>query len=386
MVDDSDHDDFTFVDIFAGIGGFHLAFERIGGRCVDAVEYDRFAVKTYNENHTVDGGPIEVRDINEIEPSSIKDHDVLFAGSPCQPFSLAGVSKKNSLGRGHGFDDEHQGNLFEALSKVIDAKRPAVFVLENVKHLRAHDRGRTFATIESILDKLDYSIDYQVVDARQWVPQMRKRILIVGFDKRLRIDRSFSFDHLYGKGVPDTPPTLDAVLHKRGRPEPEWDPYAPNGFVKRRYNLSEHLWTYLQEYKEKHERRGNGFGFGLVGRNDVARTLSARYHKDGAEILVKRSVGQTPRRLTPRECARLMGYPDGFRITVSDTQAYRQFGNSIVVPMMTSLAWALRPDIIRFAAARVPKRDPAILVVDDREPKSSTAILPVSPQAVRTNR
>jgi len=346
---------FTFVDLFAGIGGFHLAFESIDGTCVDAVEHDKFAVKTYNANHTVAGGPIGRRDINDITPGSIADHDVLLAGFPCQPFSLAGVSKKNSLGRKHGFEDEKQGNLFDRLHDIIDAKRPPVFVLENVRNLRSHDGGNTYTVIRRRLEKLEYEVHDEVVDARAWVPQMRKRILFVGFDRKLNLAPQFSFVG-FRERVPNEKdwPTLDSVLHSPHRVEPTGDHYTRGrrSTVDRKYVLSDHLWQYLQRYKEKHEMLGNGFGYGLVGRRDVARTLSARYHKDGAEILVRRGGGQPPRRLTPRECARLMGFPDDFAIPVSDTQAYRQFGNSIVVPMMTALATELRPDIIRFKRAK----------------------------------
>ena len=341
---------FTFVDLFAGIGGFHLAFDSIGGLCVDAVERDRFAVETYNANHSVSGGPITPRDITKIDPDSIADHDVLLAGFPCQPFSLAGVSKKNALGRSHGFADETQGTLFFDLKRIISAKRPSIFVLENVRNLESHDRGKTFKIIKDKLSELDYRVDYEVIDSRPWVPQMRKRILIVGFDERVDLDPTFSFDHFFSRFVPDSSPRLGAILHRHDRSEKSELPYTHGvrARVDDRYVLSEHLWQYLQDYKAKHESLGNGFGYGLVGRRDIARTLSARYHKDGAEILVRRGGGVTPRRLTPRECARLMGFPDSFEIPVSDTQAYRQFGNSVVVPMMTSLAEALKRDILRF--------------------------------------
>lgn len=290
------------------------------------------------------------RDITELDPNSIADHDVLLAGFPCQPFSLAGVSKKNSLGRGHGFADETQGTLFFDLKEIIAAKRPSVFVLENVRNLESHDGGNTFKVIRSKLEELEYEISSMVVDSRPWVPQMRKRILIVGFDANLGIEPRFSFERFLAEHVPEGSPTLDLVLHRHDRDEPAEPPYTHGirARVDDRYVLSEHLWRYLRDYKEKHRRRGNGFGFGIVGRGDVARTLSARYHKDGAEILVRRGGGATPRRLTPRECARLMGFPDTFVVPVSDTQAYRQFGNSVVVPMMSALAEALRPDIQRF--------------------------------------
>lgn len=346
---------FTFVDLFAGIGGFHLAFESIGGECVDAVEYDRFAVQTYTANHTVIGRPIRNQDINDIAPGSIADHDVLLAGFPCQPFSLAGVSKKNSLGRKHGFEDETQGNLFGRLHAIIKKKRPPVFVLENVRNLKSHNGGNTYDRIRNDLEGLGYDLHDRVIDARAWVPQMRKRILFVGFDKKLNVTPQFSFDDFENNSPEEhTWPTLDSVLHTSSRVEPAGDRYTKGkrATVDPKYVLSDHLWNYLQRYKEKHEMLGNGFGYGLVGRRDVARTLSARYHKDGAEILVRRGGGRPPRRLTPRECARLMGFPDSFVIPVSDTQAYRQFGNSIVVPMLTTLARSLHLDVIRFKRAK----------------------------------
>lgn len=306
---------FRFVDLFAGIGGLRLGLEAAGGKCVYSVEIDRFARMTYEANF----GSCEGQDIREV--SDLPDHEVLGAGFPCQPFSIAGVSKKLSLGREHGFADKKQGNLFFEIARLIKAKGPAVVFLENVKNLLSHDRGRTFSVISSLLDELGYEVSYRVVDARNWVPQHRERTFIIGFNREIYGGQRFVFPE-----DPINSPTLRSVLDCC---------YEP------RYQLSNHLWTYLQAYADKHRAAGNGFGFGLVGPDDVSRTLSARYHKDGSEILVETTPGQPPRRLTPRECARLMGFPDRYKIVVSDTQAYRQFGNAVVVPVIAHLAQSL---------------------------------------------
>lgn len=328
---------FTFVDLFAGIGGTRLGFESAGGRCVFTAEWDRFARQTYEANFPPDCRHVFATDITQVEATSVPDHDVLLAGFPCQPFSLAGVSKKNSLGRAHGFLDETQGTLFFDIARILEAKRPRAFMLENVKNLVGHDRGRTFSVIRRTLeDELGYVVAHRVIDARSWVPQHRERILIVGFDPAA-VGRSmpFDFDRVL---IPEHGPTLASILH-------ETTPGEGHEVIDAKYTLSDHLWRYLRDYAEKHRERGNGFGFGLVDSSSVARTLSARYHKDGSEILVDRGRGRNPRRLTPRECARLMGFssenlPDGrdWVIPVSDTQAYRQFGNSIVVPMVRAVA------------------------------------------------
>lgn len=302
---------FKFIDLFCGIGGFRLAFERAGGECVFSSDWDKYARQTYAANF----GEEPYGDIHSIAVADIPRHDILCAGFPCQPFSIAGVSKKNSLGRKHGFDDERQGNLFFSISDIIDYHQPSAFVLENVKNLCRHDKGRTFQIIYDTLTKaLGYKVYYKVIDARFVVPQHRERIFIVGF----KPERAFSFPEF-----PSTGPSLSSVLEKS---------------VLEKYTLSDHLWTYLQNYAEKHRAAGNGFGFGLFTGSDTARTLSARYHKDGSEILISQGRGKNPRRLTPRECARLMGYPDTYKIVVSDTQAYRQFGNSVVVPVVERIA------------------------------------------------
>lgn len=332
---------FRFVDLFAGIGGLRRAFEPIGGQCVLTCEWNRFAVETYRANFRCDH-PMH-GDIRSLDTDAIPAFDVLLAGFPCQPFSIAGVSKKNALGRPHGFDCKTQGTLFFEVERILRARRPAAFLLENVKNLTSHDRGRTFAVIRQVLEQeLGYHVSYRVLDARYYVPQHRERIFIVGF----RDPTKFSM-HLVD--IPDATPTLGTILHPEDGSEAEEAPYTegPTARVASRYVLTPNLWSYLQAYAAKHQAMGNGFGFGLVGRNDVARTLSARYYKDGSEILVRRRGPGAPRRLTPRECARLMGFdsPVGrdFKIVVSDTQAYRQFGNSVAVPVARAVAHAMRP-------------------------------------------
>ena len=331
---------FTFIDLFAGIGGLRLGFEAIGGKCVFTSEWDKYSQKTYLANFPDDEHEI-AGDIRAVKLDDIPRHDVLLAGFPCQPFSIAGVSKKNALNRPHGFACETQGTLFFDVERIIEHHRPRAFLLENVKNLVNHDRGRTFQVIRQTLeDKLKYRISTKIIDAKSWVPQHRERIFIVGF----RDDTDFTFDDM---PIPDpmAGPKLGSILHPEdGSEEPEGHfTTGQLAAVADRYTLTDHLWGYLREYAEKHREKGNGFGFGLFGPDDVARTLSARYFKDGSEILIRRRSGP-PRRLTPRECARLMGFDQGrgssFRIPpgVSDTQAYRQFGNSVVVPAVIAVA------------------------------------------------
>lgn len=303
---------FTFIDLFAGIGGIRLGFERAGGRCLFTSEWDAYAQKTYAANF----GDQPRGDIWGVDLEDIPAHDVLLAGFPCQPFSIAGVSKLNALGRANGFDNPEQGNLFFRIVEILASHRPRAFLLENVKNLERHDRGRTFAVIKQALSDLGYFYDYRVIDAAKLVPQHRERIYIVGFRDREDYAR-FSFPNL-----PDRKPMLRDILEKRVPPK---------------YTLTDHLWSYLQEYAERHRAKGNGFGYGLAKLNGVTRTLSARYYKDGSEILIPQR-GKNPRRLTPRECARLMGFPDDFIIPVSDTRAYKQFGNSVAVPVVTEIA------------------------------------------------
>jgi len=333
--------DFTFIDLFAGIGGFRIGFEAAGGQCVFTSEWDRFCQKTYHENFEVDH-PI-AGDITKVPANEIPDHDVLVAGFPCQPFSIAGVSKKKSLGRQHGFMCKAQGTLFFDVARIIKEKQPKAFLLENVKNLRSHDRGRTFEVIMGTLrDELGYDVYACVIDAKHMVPQHRERIFIVGF--RDPVPWDWDVLQLPEKGSR----TMADVLHARGALEPDHDRakgYVNGRGVNPRYVLSDKLWNYLQQYALNHRAKGNGFGFGLVGPEDTARTLSARYYKDGSEILVRRSKGN-PRRLTPRECARLMGYPDSFKIPVSDTQAYKQFGNSVVPLLVMEIARIMKPMIL----------------------------------------
>jgi len=324
---------FRFIDLFAGIGGLRLGFQSIGGHCVFTSEWDKFSRRTYQanfrDNHELGG---DVREFSA-DPSLIPAHDVLLAGFPCQPFSIAGVSKKNALGRPHGFLCDTQGTLFFDTAKIIEHHQPAAFVLENVKNLERHDGGRTFATIMNVLtNELGYHVQHRVIGSQPWVPQKRERIFIVGFKQANAFD-------LGGLRVPETRPTLRSILQHRDE-------------VDEKYTLTPHLWNYLQAYKAKHEAAGNGFGFGLCGPDDVARTLSARYYKDGSEILIAQK-GNRPRRLTPKECARLMGFETMNRSwiipsDVSDTQAYRQFGNAVVVPVVEFIAEGMRSHI--FAA------------------------------------
>lgn len=335
---------FNFIDLFAGIGGIRQAFEGVGGRCVFTSEWDSYAQKTYAENYR-DGHPI-AGDITQVAATDIPDHDVLLAGFPCQPFSIAGVSKKNALGRAHGFHDETQGTLFFDVARIIEAKRPRAFLLENVKNLVSHDKGRTFDVIRRTLTHdLGYHIHYRVIDGAHFTPQHRERILIVGFREPV----AFDFDAL--PLPPKNAHKLGEILHRTDGSEPKL-PWDDNRFfdhthskVQSKYTLTDNLWRYLQNYAEKHRAKGNGFGFGLVGPNDVTRTLSARYYKDGAEILVYQGEGKNPRRLTPRECARLMGFPDTFRIPVSDMRAYSQLSQAAVVPMLESTAKLMIPFI-----------------------------------------
>jgi DNA (cytosine-5)-methyltransferase 1 len=346
---------FTFIDLFAGIGGFRKGFEAVGGGCVFTSEWDRYAQKTYCANfgdHEFHG------DITKIDAADIPDHDILLGGFPCQPFSIAGVSKKNSLGRKHGFDCETQGTLFFDIERILAEKRPKAFVLENVKNLVSHDRGRTFAVIKRTLEeKLGYRISPRIVDARSFIPQHRERIFIVGI--RPDVAGQFAWDDV---DIPDPAkgPKLRTILHpENGSEEPDPRYLDARGRVLGKYVLSDHLWGYLQEYARKHQAKGNGFGFGLVGPDDVARTLSARYFKDGSEILVRRKKGN-PRRLTPRECARLMGFDrpsqEPFKIVVSDTQAYKQFGNAVAVPVVEAVARALVTIIAARPVATVKAR------------------------------
>ncbi len=350
---------FRFIDLFAGIGGLRLGFESIGGRCVFTSEWDQSARTTYSlnfrDNHELGG---DVREYSK-DPDKIPEHDVLLAGFPCQPFSIAGVSKKNSLNRPHGFLCDTQGTLFFDAAQIIASHRPAAFVLENVKNLESHDGGTTFRTIVNVLrNELGYHVQHRVISSEPWVPQKRERIFIVGF----REPSEFDF---YSLRVPEakTGPKLKDIL----QPHDEVDP---------KYTLTPRLWQYLQDYKAKHQAKGNGFGYSLFGPEDVARTLSARYYKDGSEVLIQQP-GDRPRRLTPLECARLMGFDRNdrrWRIEVSDTQAYRQFGNAVVVPVVEFIAKAIEPHI-REAMGRPDQaaREPHFVPTITRPDRSAAA-------------
>jgi DNA (cytosine-5)-methyltransferase 1 len=343
-----------FIDLFCGIGGFRIAFEKAGCECVFSSDWNEQAQITYEANfHERPHG-----DIYSIADNAIPQHNILCGGFPCQPFSIAGVSKKLSLGKKHGFEDKEQGNLFFKLSELIDLHRPDAFVLENVKHLVRHDKGQTFRIIHDTLTKhLKYTVYHRVIDAQTVVPQHRERIFLVGFREK----RSFEFPEFPTEG-----PKLESIL----------DPEVPE-----KYTLSDHLWKYLQDYAAKHKAAGNGFGFGLFNGKDVARTLSARYYKDGSEILISQGPRKNPRRLTPRECSRLMGYPKDFQIPVSDTQAYKQFGNSVVVPVVERIAKAVVQTLQRPADYR-----PELVLAANEKTNAKTAngpILPVSYREIR---
>ncbi|MEN8170875.1 MAG: DNA (cytosine-5-)-methyltransferase [Pseudomonadota bacterium] len=371
---ESDKHDFTFIDLFAGIGGIRKGFEAAGGKCLFTSEWNKYAVRTYKANHYCHPGEHSFNeDIREITLSdqpdvtdkrayknineTIPDHDVLLAGFPCQPFSLAGVSKKNSLGRKHGFECDTQGTLFFDVARIIKAKQPIAFLLENVKNLKSHDKGKTFAVITEALDELGYFVadvdtygpgDPKVIDAQKFVPQHRERIVLVGFRKDLGVHDGFTLKDVK---FPDKIPAFRDILE-------------PAREVDKKYILTEKLWAYLYNYAIKHQKKGNGFGYGLMRKqHTVSRTLSARYHKDGSEILIDRgwsdnkgfddeaNMKKRPRRLTPRECSRLMGF-DGvgeshFKIPVSDTQAYKQFGNSVAVPVFEAVASLMRKRVIK---------------------------------------
>jgi DNA (cytosine-5)-methyltransferase 1 len=333
---------FTFIDLFAGIGGIRSGFEKQDGRCVFTSEWNTYALKTYLENFPHRTGHKLVGDITTVDANDVPDHDVLLAGFPCQPFSIAGVSKKNALGRPHGFECTTQGTLFYDVARIVSAKRPKAFLLENVKNLLSHDKGKTFETILRVLrEELGYDVHYKVIDGQRFVPQHRERILVAGFREHC----GFSWDDLR---LPAQGPKLGTILHPQDGSECVELPYTTGdkARVNSKYTLTPKLWDYLQRYAEKHRAAGNGFGFGLVNGNRVARTLSARYYKDGSEILVAQGKNKPPRRLTPRECARLMGFPNSFRIPVSDTQAYKQFGNSVIVPAVAEVARIMVPRVV----------------------------------------
>ncbi len=306
---------YSFIDLFAGIGGMHIAYASAGARCVYANEWNKYSQQTYYANFGIQPDD----DITKVVAEDIPDHDILVAGFPCQPFSIAGVSKKQSLGRATGFEDKTQGTLFFDVCRILKAKRPKAFMLENVKNLCSHDRGRTFKVILESLAELNYKVFFQILDGKDYVPQHRERIVIIGFDME-RYGENINFE--FALEPSKRQPVMKDIL--------ETD-------VSDKYTLSDKLWVYLQNYAAKHKAAGNGFGYGIAPLDGISRTISARYYKDGSEILIAQE-GKNPRRLTPRECARLQGFPDSFKIPVSDTQAYKQFGNSVVVPLMAEIA------------------------------------------------
>lgn len=366
---------FDFVDLFAGIGGIRKPFDEIGGRCILTCEWDEYAQKTYRANWRSCKDHTFVSDIKSItQPPGLSgtkqashiqktmpDHTVLLAGFPCQPFSIAGVSKKNALNRAHGFDCKDQGQLFFDICRILSVKQPPVAVLENVKNLKSHNNGTTFQVIKEMLTHLpdhqetlfgkninrnaepywianlsDERPDPKIINAQHFIPQHRERIVLVcirrDIAESLGLDRKIDLNEIR---KPDSPLTLKDILDT-------------NKTVDDRYTLTPKLWQYLEDYAVKHKAKGNGFGYGMVYRNQknsVARTLSARYYKDGSEVLVNQDdIGKRPRRLTPQECARLMGFvskSERFNIPVSDTRAYKQFGNSVVVPVFRAVAQLL---------------------------------------------
>jgi DNA (cytosine-5)-methyltransferase 1 len=322
---------FKFIDLFAGIGGIRLAFQNLGGNCVFTSEWDTYSKKTYEANF----GEVPFGDITRISEKEIPDHDILLGGFPCQPFSIAGVSKKNAMGRAHGFLDETQGTLFFDVARIIKHKKPSVFMLENVKNLVSHDKGKTFTIIKETLKELGYTIHFKVLDGQHFVPQHRERIIIVGFNKKV----------FKGKETFEFPKMGETKFAIRDILENDVDP---------KYTLSDKLWNFLQEYAKKHKAKGNGFGFGLTNLDGISRTMSARYYKDGAEILIPQ-VGKNPRRLTPRECARLQGFPDTFVIPVSDNQAYKQFGNSVVTPLMQAVGKNILKELVKINESKKSK-------------------------------
>lgn len=307
---------FTFIDLFAGIGGFRIAMQANYGECVFSSEWDKYAQRTYYANF----GEIPFGDITKSETKKWipEKFDLLCGGFPCQPFSIAGVSKKISLGRLHGFADEKQGNLFFHIADIIETHRPKAFFLENVKNLVSHDKGKTFKVIKETLEALDYSFHYKVLNGKHFVPQNRERTFMVGFDKNIYKNKEkFEFPELIS-----TNKKFKEILEPR---------------VDRKYTLSNHLWKYLQDYSKKHKEKGNGFGFGLTDLEGISRTMSARYYKDGSEILIPQK-NNNPRRLTQREAANLQGYPKHFIVdAVSMNQSYKQFGNSVVVPLIEAI-------------------------------------------------
>lgn len=315
---------FRFIDLFCGIGGMRLGLEKAGGKCVLSSEINKYAMETYEANfHEMPLG-----DIRRIRSRDIPDHDVLAAGFPCQPFSLAGVSKRNSLNMPSGLDMP-EGSMFKEIVRILRAKKPQAFLLENVKHLKSFDEGRAFDRIIRGLEGAGYNIKHEVIDAQVVVPQHRERLFIVGFSHNAK----FEFPK-----IRDKKPRLGKILDK--------DPGD-------RYVLTPGVWAALRRHKKKSMARGSGFGYNIADTSGISRTMSRRYYKDGAEILIRENGHRRPRRLTPRECARLMGFRDSFKIPVTDTQAYRQFGNSVVPAIVAHIGSRIADELLADQVIRV---------------------------------
>lgn len=294
---------FKFIDLFAGIGGIRLPFDELGGKCVFSSEIDKFARQTYLANYNEEPHG----DITKIEPTSIPKFDLLLAGFPCQPFSQAGLQK--------GFNDT-RGTLYFYILKIIEHHQPQAILLENVKRLKTHDKGKTFKVIQDSLENLGYRVSSQILAAKDFgIPQNRERIYIIA----LKNKATFKFPTPLGKET-----CVGDILEKN---------------VDQRYTISDKLWAGHRRRKLEHKIKGNGFGYGLFNSQSAyTNTISARYYKDGSEILIDQGPYMNPRKITPREAARLQGFPESYKIVVSDVQAYKQFGNSVCIPVIREIA------------------------------------------------
>jgi len=310
---------FKFIDLFAGVGGIRLPFDEIGGECVFSSEIDKFARQTYQSNF----GEEPHGDITQIAPAEIPEFDLLLAGFPCQPFSQAGLQQ--------GFDDI-RGTLFFYIAKIIELHLPSVVLLENVKRLKTHDKGNTFKVMQETLEDLGYTVFSRVLAAKDFgIPQNRERIYIVA----LKNHEIFTFPN----------PTFQET--KVGN--------ILENVVPEKYTISDKLWEGHQRRKLEHKKKGNGFGYTLFNNNSsYTNTISARYYKDGSEILIDQGSAKNPRKVTPREAARLQGFPENYKIVVSDVQAYKQFGNSVCVPVVRAISKQLEP-ILNFRCNLVKK-------------------------------
>jgi DNA (cytosine-5)-methyltransferase 1 len=297
---------FTFIDLFAGIGGMRIAFEKVGGECVFSSEWDKFAQQTYAANF----GEIPHGDITKVELSEVPKHDILIGGFPCQPFSHAGLKR--------GFEDT-RGTLFFDVARIIDHRKPSMVLLENVKGFTTHDKGRTMAVVKETLEDLGYNVFHKVLNARDFgVPQNRERVFIVAINKKKM--GSIGFEYPKPRKVETK---VGDILDSK---------------VDEKYTLSNKLWAGHKRRLREHREKGNGFGYSMFNsQSPYTSTISARYYKDGSEILIEQK-NDNPRKLTPREAARLQGFPEKFKIPVSDNQAYKQFGNSVAVPVILAIA------------------------------------------------